>query len=138
MITKEGKHYILCSEIKEVQSEKSCYKGTKILAFPLHPSLSLGYCRTISTFSYRSSNETLETKWKAWEHALFLGVLWLGLEVGEGREQRTAPSSHFHHPVRPRVEHRDCPESLFAGGNNTIADNRLGLLKRNLKSWEGG
>ena len=51
MITKEGKHYILCSDIKEEQSEKSRYNGTKVRAFPLHPSLSLGYCRTINTFS---------------------------------------------------------------------------------------
>ena len=82
------------------------------------------------------------TKWIAWEHTLFLGVLLLGLEVGSGgggggvRERRTAPAFHYHHPVPPRVEHRDCPESLLEGGNNTITDSRPGLLKRNLKSWE--
>ena len=73
---------------------------------------------------------------KTWEQTFFLGILWLGLEVGEGREQRTAPSSHSHHPVPPRVEHRDYPENLLEEENNTITDSRPGFLKRNLKTRE--
>lgn len=136
MITKEGKHYILCSGIKEEQSEKWRYKGTKIIA-----SLATLVCRSVTaeqSILYLKVHlmKLLRQSGKTWEQTLFLGILWLGLEVGKGRDQRTAPSSHSHHPVPPRGEHRDYPESLLEGGNNTITDSRPGFLKRNLKTWE--
>ena len=62
MITKEGKHHILPSDITEKQSEKSAEHS---LVFVIVHLMKLW-----------------ATKWIAWEHTLFLGVLLLGLEVG--------------------------------------------------------
>ena len=64
MITKEGKHHILPSDITEKQSEKSAEHS---LVFVIVHLMKLW-----------------ATKWIAWEHTLFLGVLLLGLEVGSG------------------------------------------------------
>ena len=64
MITKEGKHHILPSDITEKQSEKSAEHS---LVFVIVHLMKLW-----------------ATKWIAWEYTLFLGVLLLGLEVRSG------------------------------------------------------
>ena len=54
----------------------------------------------------------------------------VGFGSGGGKGTKDSSLVPFPPSRSPRVEHRDCLESLFAGGSNTIADTRPGLLKK--------